>query len=93
MSGQTVTVQNRVELRLDDNNLCLGVSPPECSTVRVLEGFVATGEDDDLDDYRSRTYIGLGRQTVVCRLGNQGCCKRVRRGLAYRAEANYPRLV
>jgi len=39
-----------MELPIDDNNLCLGVSPPKCSTVRVLEGTVATGEDDDLDD-------------------------------------------
>ena len=45
-----------MELRVDDNNLCLGVSPPECFTVRVLEGIVATGEDDDLDDHCSRTW-------------------------------------
>ena len=82
-----------MELRLDNNNLCLGISPPECSSIGVLEGDVATGEDDDLDDHRSRTYIGLGSQAVVCRLGDKGYCERFRRRLAYWAQANHPRLV
>jgi len=82
-----------MELRLDNNNLRLGVSPPECSSIRVLEGIIATGEDDDLDDHCSGTYIGLGGQAVVCRLGDQGHCERFRRRLDYRDQANVPRLV
>ncbi len=75
MCCQTITVQNRMELRVDDDNLCLGVCPPECPTVRVLEGIVATGSDDDLDDHRSGTYTGLGSQAVVCRMGDKGHCE------------------
>ena len=82
-----------MELRVDDNNLCMGIGPPECSTVRVLEGIIAKGEDDDLDNYCSGTYIGLGGQAVVCCLGDQGYCEWFRRGLAYRDQANDPRLV
>src|SRR5260221_2895664 len=77
---------------VDDDNLCLGISPPECSTVRVLEGTVATGEDDDLDNHRSGTYIGLGGQAVVCCLGDQGCCEWFRGRLGYRVQANDPRM-
>jgi len=82
-----------MELRRDNNNLRLGVSPPECSTVRVLEGIIATGEDDGLDDHCSGAYIGLGGQAVVCSMGDQGYCEWFRRGLAYRDQANDPRLV
>ena len=82
-----------MELRPDDDNLCLDVSSPECPSIRVLEGIVGTGEDDDLDNHCSRTYIGMGGQAVVCRLGDQGYCERFRRRLAYRAQANHPRLV
>ena len=82
-----------MELRPDDDNLCMGISPPECSAVRVLEGIVATGEDDDLDDHCSGTYIGLGGQAVVCRLGDKGRCEWFRRRLAYRDQANHSRLV
>jgi len=82
-----------MELRLNDDNLRLGVSPPECSTVWVLEGIVATGEDDDLDNHCSRTYFGLGGQAVVCCLGDKGRCEWFGRGLAYWAEANHRRLV
>src|SRR5260221_8374847 len=61
----------------------LGVSPPKCSSIRVLEGTVATDEDDDLDDHCSGTYIGLGGQAVVCCLGGKGYCERFRRRLDY----------
>jgi len=82
-----------MELRVDDSNLCMGIGPPECSTVRVLEGIIAKGEDDDLDDHCSGTYIGLGGQAVVCSMGDQGYCEWFRRRLAYLDQANDPRLV
>ncbi len=82
-----------MELRVDDDNLCLGVSPPKCSSIRVLEGIIATGEDDDLDDHCSGTYIGLGGQAVVCCLGDKGYCEWIRGRLAHRDQANDARLV
>ena len=93
MHCQTITVQNRMELRVDDDNLCMGISPPECSSIGVLEGVMATGSDDDLDDHCSRTHIGLGGQAVVCCLGDQGYCEWFRRRLAYWDQTNHPRLV
>ena len=82
-----------MELRVDDDNLCLGIGPPECSSIRVLEGIIAKDEDDDLDNHCSRTYIGLGGQAVVCGMGDQGYCERFRRRLAYLDQANVPRIV
>jgi len=58
-----------MELHLDNINLCLGVGPPECSSIGILEGIVATGEDDDLDNHCSGTYGRSGSGLLLGRSG------------------------
>ena len=64
-----------MELRVDDDNLCLGVCSPKCSTFGTMEGVMATAEDDVLDDRRTRVNFGMGGQTVVRGMGDQGHCE------------------
>lgn len=61
-----------MELHFDDHNLCLGIGSPEYSSKGVLEGVATTDEVHVLDGHSSRTYIGLGSQTMVRRLEHQG---------------------